>query len=130
MKLTVFSNMGISKFIDACKICVTKKYYTFSGRASRSEFWYFSLGNVVIWLIAALICDGIFWIAYLALILPNIAVSIRRLHDTNRSGWWYLIAFLPLIGPFILLYFYVCKGTDGNNRFGEDPMAITLPSIQ
>ena len=55
--------------------------------------------------------------------LPNLSVMVRRLHDTGRSGWWYWIALIPLIGIFILLYFFISKGTDGDNDYGPDPLA-------
>jgi uncharacterized membrane protein YhaH (DUF805 family) len=60
----------------------------------------------------------------LAVLLPSIAVTVRRLHDTDRSGWWILLGFIPIIGGIILLVFYVLEGTRGPNRFGPDPKAI------
>jgi uncharacterized membrane protein YhaH (DUF805 family) len=63
----------------------------------------------------------IYGITVLALLLPNLAVGIRRLHDTGRSGWWILIGVIPIIGWLVLLFWYVSKGTDGDNRFGPDP---------
>ena len=59
----------------------------------------------------------------LATFLPNLAVSVRRLHDTNRSGWWLLIGLIPLIGIIVLIVFFASKGTDGNNDHGADPLA-------
>jgi uncharacterized membrane protein YhaH (DUF805 family) len=59
----------------------------------------------------------------LATIIPNISVMVRRLHDTNHSGWWYWIALIPLLGILILLYFFVIQGTDGDNDYGPDPLA-------
>ena len=59
----------------------------------------------------------------LATLLPNLSVMVRRLHDTNRSGWWYWIVLVPIAGPIVLLVFFVTKGTDGDNDFGEDPLA-------
>jgi len=64
-------------------------------------------------------------ISMLALLIPSIAAGIRRLHDTDRSGWWLLIAFIPLIGVIVLLVFFVSGGTAGANRFGEDPHGQT-----
>ncbi len=106
---------GVS-FVDAVKICLTK-YIDFSGRASRSEFWWFFLFCVV-----ANVLTG--WIQYvgplvsLALLLPSIAVGVRRLHDTDRAGWWYLLVFVPLIGFIVLIVFWCQQGTQGRNRFG------------
>ena len=61
-------------------------------------------------------------IAALALFLPGLAVSIRRLHDRDKSGWWVLLAFIPLIGAIILLIWFIMRGTQGPNRFGPDPL--------
>tara|TARA_B100001115_G_C15819544_1_gene407311 strand:- start:487 stop:747 length:261 start_codon:yes stop_codon:yes gene_type:complete len=58
----------------------------------------------------------------IAIIVPSIAVTIRRLHDLDRTGWWYLISIVPLVGPLVLLIFLCLPGTDGNNRFGPDPL--------
>lgn len=122
-------------FVDAIRT-VLSKYAVFSGRASRSEFWWWFLAYLIIVFIAALL-DGLLiipilgtesamrigglpltMIAHLGLLLPNLAVAIRRLHDQDKSGWWILIVLVPLIGTFILLYFYIRRGTDGENRFG------------
>ena len=109
-------------FTEAIRV-VLSKYATFSGRAQRSEYWWFAL---FAWLvtIAALIVDGILDTTYLvqvlavlALLLPSIAVTIRRLHDTGRSGWWYLIGFIPLVGGIVLLVFMV-QDSEGDNRYG------------
>ena len=61
-------------------------------------------------------------IVTLAMLLPTLAVGVRRLHDTDRSGWWLLIAFIPLVGIIVLIIFFVHKGTTGPNRFGPDPL--------
>ena len=117
-------------FWTAVKTCYGK-YATFGGRASRSEYWYFTL---FAWLvaIAALILDGALFnspggafyaIVTLANLIPSIAVSVRRLHDTDRSGWWWLIMFVPLIGIILLLIWYCSRGTQGANRFGEDTLS-------
>jgi uncharacterized membrane protein YhaH (DUF805 family) len=107
------TNVG---FVDAIRICLTK-YIDFNGRAGRPEFWWFMLAGFILSLLTG-------WINYvgplvsLALLLPNIAVGVRRLHDTDRSGWWYLIAFVPLIGIIVLIVFWAQGGTEGRNRFG------------
>ena len=64
----------------------------------------------------------------LALIIPSLAVAVRRLHDTNRSGWWVLIALLPVLGALVLLVFMVLPGTVGPNSYGEDPKAGLAPA--
>ncbi len=103
-------------FVDAIKICFNK-YADFNGRASRPEFWWFYLFTFVL-LVAASASDILLIIAVLALFLPSLAATVRRLHDTDRSGWWYLILIVPLVGPIALLVFLVLQGTQGQNRFG------------
>jgi uncharacterized membrane protein YhaH (DUF805 family) len=102
-------------------------YVNFSDRAARSEYWYWILfyfiGAIVTGAIDAAIgmsiTTGLFG---LAMLLPNLAVSIRRLHDLDRTGWWILIGLIPIVGWIILLIWYCTKGTDGQNRFGPDPL--------
>lgn len=105
---------------------VLKKYAVFDGRARRMEFWMFALFNFIIAVILVIIEGvlGIFGLSALyglAVLLPCIGVSIRRLHDTDRSGWWLLIGFVPAIGAIVLLVFYLLDGTPGDNRFGSNP---------
>ncbi|GGF61791.1 hypothetical protein GCM10007301_21920 [Azorhizobium oxalatiphilum] len=106
------------------------QYFTFSGRASRSEFWYFALfcllaafvlGMVDLMVFSTMLEDGVSPLSNLfslAVIIPQIALSARRLHDTDRSGWWYLLLFVPLIGIIVLIVFWASQGTQGRNRFG------------
>ena len=108
---------------------VLKKYVAFSGRARRTEYWMFSLFNFIALILLAGI-DGVlgttplFYLVYaLGVLLPSLAVSIRRLHDTNRSGWWLLISLIPLVGPIVLLVFLCLEGEKQDNRFGVDPKA-------
>jgi uncharacterized membrane protein YhaH (DUF805 family) len=103
-------------------------YATFAGRARRSEFWWFWLFNILAQAVAGLLDTMIFWdirpiggLVGLVLLLPNLAMGARRLHDTDHSGWWLLLAFLPVIGSLILLFWFVSRGNDGPNRFGADP---------
>ena len=108
---------------------VLSKYIEFSGRASRSEFWWFTLFSVIGNIITGIFDDVLGTIAAinllfsLAILLPSIAVAVRRLHDTDRSGWWMLLVLIPVVGWIVLLYFNIQKGTDGENRFGSDPLA-------
>jgi uncharacterized membrane protein YhaH (DUF805 family) len=108
-------------------IDVLKKYAVFNGRARREEYWMFTLFNtivvVVLYVIEGLLGGpGIVGILYsLAVLLPAIGVSIRRLHDTDRSGWWLLMMFVPLIGAIVLLVFFVLNSTPGSNKYGENP---------
>ena len=120
-------------------IDVLKKYTVFSGRARRKEFWMFFLFSVVILMIFAVIDEfmGLKFemggdsygflssLYYLGVAIPYLAVIVRRLHDTDRSGWWILISLIPLIGGIILLVFLILEGTKDDNRFGPDPKAET-----
>jgi uncharacterized membrane protein YhaH (DUF805 family) len=109
-------------------------YVNFSGRACRSEYWYWVLfviladivAGIIDYLLGMQIVSSLFGLVTL---LPGIAVSIRRLHDLDRTGWWILLALIPLIGWIILLIWYISKGTDGPNRFGPDPLAtLAIPA--
>jgi uncharacterized membrane protein YhaH (DUF805 family) len=110
-------------------ISVLKQYAVFEGRARRKEYWMFSLFNFVIVIAIGIIesvigTDGVIYGLYLLLILiPSIAVTIRRLHDTGRSGWWLLVAFIPLVGSIILLVFLVLDSETENNHYGANPKA-------
>ena len=109
-----------------------QNYVNFTGRAARSEFWYWVLFNLIVGIVTGVI-DYIAFpgaavsplnsLANLALLLPNLAVAARRLHDTDRSGWFLLLAFIPLIGIIILIVWWCQRGTAGPNRFGLDPLA-------
>jgi uncharacterized membrane protein YhaH (DUF805 family) len=113
---------------------VLKKYVVFSGRARRKEFWMFVLINVAISIVLSIL-DAIIGtrtdsgisilssIYSLAVLLPSLAVSVRRLHDTNRTGWWILIGLIPIVGFIILIVFYAMEGTAGDNQYGPDPKA-------
>ena len=109
------------------------KYADFSGRARRWEYWLFHLIEVVV-LYVSIFFDkliGLYGVVgevgplsalfCLAVLVPHLAVAVRRLHDTDRSGWWLLIIFVPVIGVIWLFFIYCLKGTSGANRFGRDP---------
>ena len=119
-------------------IQVLKNYAVYSGRARRKEIWYFVLISYIIstvlWWIDSLIgtyqIDNL-WTIYLlfslyglAVLLPSIGVSIRRLHDTDRSGWWIFIGLIPLIGAIILLVFFVTDSQPGTNQYGPSPKLV------
>lgn len=95
-------------------------------RSVRSEYWWFALFNIValtaISLLGALLHDHgvLYTLASLALFLPALAVGVRRLHDLDRSGWWLLVGFVPVIGTILLLVWFCTRGTTGPNRFGPD----------
>lgn len=109
-------------------IGVLKNYALFSGRARRKEYWMFLLINTIICMVLGVIqtvigmeSPYISMIYGLAILLPSLAVGVRRLHDTERSGWWLLISMIPVVGSIVLIVFFCQNGTAGNNRFGADP---------
>lgn len=111
-------------------LSVMNKYAEFNGRARRREYWMFALVNFCICMPLALLSGwmSIFYIPYvlysLAIFIPSLAVTVRRLHDTDKSGWWVLVGLVPLIGGIALLVFTVLDGTSGSNSYGEDPKAF------
>ena len=123
-------------FVSAVKTCFNK-YVTFSGRAVRSEFWYFILflltGHLITWQLDSMLFPTSAYsplssIFSLVTFLPNLAVSVRRLHDIDKSGWWVLLSFIPVIGTIILIIWFCKAGTPGPNRFGPDPMPVAVPA--
>lgn len=123
-----------------------KRYADFAGRSRRKEYWMFVLGYTIVGAVlvgllgavggfsssgakspGVIVVGLLFAVFALALLVPSIAVQIRRFHDQDRSGWWWLIAFVPYLGGLILLVFMCIEGTKGPNRFGEDPKASTTP---
>ena len=107
--------------LEAVSTCF-KKYATFSGRASRSEFWWFMLFQVIVVVVAAVLGQALQGIASLVFLLPSLAVSARRLHDNGRSGWWQLIS-LTGIGVFVLIYWYVQPTAEGSNQHNAPALA-------
>ena len=118
-----------------------KKYAVFSGRSRRKEYWYFVLFVVIVSIVLSLI-DSLFGtyhresgtgllggIFSLAILIPSIAVSVRRLHDIDRTGWWVLISLVPLVGWIVLLVFHVQDGTPGTNRYGPNPKSTEYQSM-
>ncbi|MFJ1748335.1 DUF805 domain-containing protein [Streptomyces sp. NPDC088116] len=109
---------------------VLKKYAVFSGRARRKEYWMFVLFNFIIAMVLAVVdalagAGGIISGLYtLAVLIPSIAVGVRRLHDTGRSGWWMLIALVPLVGSIILLVFFASEGEHNPNAHGPNPKHV------
>ena len=114
-------------------IKVIKSYSDFNGRSRRKEYWMFTLWNFIFALLAISLDYsfgivypslgyGPLYIAYtLFVLVPNIAVAIRRLHDTGKSGWMYLVGLIPIAGAIWLLILFVKEGNQGNNAYGEDP---------
>ncbi|MBV6685140.1 DUF805 domain-containing protein [Rossellomorea marisflavi] len=113
-----------------------KQYADFSGRARRQEFWmymlFYSIFGIILYGVAVigmamqsegiiLLGMGIYILYALALLLPTLAITVRRLHDTGRSGFWYFIGFVPLVGGIILLVFCCLDSENGNNQWGSNP---------
>ncbi len=111
-------------FSESVSTCL-KKYFVFQGRASRSEYWWFQLIVSPSYFISTIIENeiGYFFLGItLFTLIPAISVGVRRLHDTNRSGFFLLISFIPFIGGLVLLFFLIPEGTKGKNRFGPDSL--------
>ena len=118
-----------------------KRYFDFSGRSRRQEYWMFTLLYVLVALFFGGFMIGgivglesnqtpgpVFWIGFaglmlflLASLIPSIAVAVRRFHDQDQSGWMYLLSFIPSVGSIVLIVFMCLDGTKGENRFGPDP---------
>ena len=122
------------EFNEAYKTCLLNKYAAFSGRASRSEYWYFFLFLVLLAIVTSIIDAAIFpgnelmptySIFSLLTIIPSISAAARRLHDVDRSGWWQLLYF-TIIGSLLVLYWLIKKGDAGDNKHGTNPLQ-TLP---
>ncbi|NLO71365.1 MAG: DUF805 domain-containing protein [Porphyromonadaceae bacterium] len=116
-----------------------KKYAVFSGRSRRKEFWMFFLFYLIV-LLTALILDNIlgttidimetntdfgliYLISFISLLIPLVSVSVRRLHDINKSGWFFLVIFIPLIGLIWFIIMAITEGDKGENQYGPDPKA-------
>ncbi|MEM9668949.1 MAG: DUF805 domain-containing protein [Pseudomonadota bacterium] len=127
-------------FVDA-SVLFWKRAFDFQGRSSRAEYWWAYLMLVALYVIVLTlgtilssipILGAIFGIAilafYLAAIIPSISIGVRRLHDTDKSGWLILIGLIPIIG-LILLYFFCQRGTDGANTYGNDPYGVASSDV-
>ncbi|MDI9256266.1 DUF805 domain-containing protein [Flavobacterium sedimenticola] len=117
------------------KKVVFENYANFNGRARRSEYWYFVLMNLIV-LIVATVLDGALGLNFsplpygylyaavaLATFIPGLAVAVRRLHDVGKSGWFYFIVLIPLVGAIWLLVLFFTEGQQGENQYGPDPKA-------
>lgn len=113
-----------------------KKYVVIDGRARRKEYWFFVLFYIIIVFVLGFIdgmtgiSSGLYGVGLLssifalAMIIPSITVGVRRLHDTDRTGWWILLAFIPLIGGIWLLILFVLDSTPGDNKYGPNPQEV------
>ncbi|MDB5663834.1 DUF805 domain-containing protein [Cypionkella sp.] len=126
-------------FVEAVKSAYAN-YANFSGRSQRSAYWWFTLFNVAVGLVIALlegggsysagggsmqfaVVGGLFSTIWMLVnLLPGLALAVRRLHDVDKSGWWLFIALIPLVGAIILLVWFCTRGTVGSNRFSADPL--------
>ncbi len=120
---------------------VRDNYANFSGRARREEYWMFQLFNILIsfglaltlgllaMLIETPVIMVLIYVYFLGILIPSLAVTVRRLHDTEKSGWMILIGLIPLVGSIILLVFYCTEGTKGSNQYGDDPKATSNNEI-
>jgi uncharacterized membrane protein YhaH (DUF805 family) len=139
--------MNSQGIIEIFKTNVTQNYAQFAGRASRAEFWLFVLAQVIITFVFFLLGigaaglgvllhsdtvtnDGLITVVVLyllyriALIVPDLAVSVRRLHDTGKSGWWYLICLVPYVGGLVLFIFFILDSQPGPNQWGPHPYGL------
>jgi uncharacterized membrane protein YhaH (DUF805 family) len=120
-------------------LSVLRQYATFKGRARRKEYWMFVLCYVPFYL-ALIVIDGLTGtfdmgtergllsgLFMIGTLLPSLAVAVRRLHDTDRSGWWLLLSLIPIVGQIGLLYFLIQEGDEGDNEYGRDPRAVPGP---
>ena len=115
--------------ISYWKKVVLENYTNFTGRARRAEFWWYFLANLIISVMLNIIDAviglgmgggiGVLGLIYaLAVLIPGLAVGVRRLHDTDKSGWWLLLAFIPIVGLIVLIVFWATDGTPGANKYG------------
>jgi uncharacterized membrane protein YhaH (DUF805 family) len=118
-------------FADAIR-SVFSQYVGFTGRARRSEFWYWTLFQIILGVIASILDRAAFdrnngafsAVVGLALLLPSLALAVRRLHDSGRTGWWLLIGLIPVIGTIVLIIFYV-QDSQGDNKYGPSPKGVS-----
>ena len=116
-------------FKQAVITCLRDKYVDFNGRASRSEFWWFFLFQVIVTVILSAIHERLGNVASLALLLPGLGVGTRRLHDIGKSGWFQLLWFVPFIGWLVLLYWFVQPSGEANT-YGAAPGTGSSPVIE
>jgi uncharacterized membrane protein YhaH (DUF805 family) len=115
------------QLVNWWKVVVLERFAQFVGRAGRAEFWWFALANFIVSLILNLLgrASGLFVVLgviySLAVLVPSIAVGIRRLHDTAKSGWWLLIGLVPLVGFIVLIVFFATQGNPAPNQYGPPP---------
>jgi len=126
------ASMGFGQAIATC----FRKYAVFSGRASRSEYWFWALFQFLLLIVLSFadvalrgLGSVLALLAALVMFLPGLAVTVRRLHDSDKSGWWLFIWLVPLVGPITVIVFLCLRGTDGPNRFGMGPANAAIPEV-
>ncbi len=130
---------------DWWKKVVFQNYANFSGRARRAEYWNFVLVNFIIYIplyilfIGGILNEsesvgflgiGVLGLFALAMLIPSLAVLVRRLHDLNKSGWYFLIYFIPIVGPILMLVWLFTDGNRFVNNYGEDPKNPGIPELE
>ncbi len=113
-------------FGEAVTRALTINYCNFSGRSSRSEYWWFILFNIIVGAAIGIVFSGTFaeilsGLETLAFLLPSIGLGVRRLHDIGKSGWWLLLCFIPLIGQIILIIWFCQESQPFDNQYGPVP---------
>lgn len=108
-----------------------KQYTNFDGRAKRKEFWMFILFSIIFFIGAMIINEimGVKVLYFLCLIIPGIAISVRRLHDIGKSGWMLLINLIPVVGWVLFIIFMASKGNQRKNSYGQNPDELTINKI-
>lgn len=111
---------------------VLKKYAIFSGRAPRKEYWMYILINIFVSILVGIVgglihFGSLFWLYSVAILIPSLAVGVRRLHDSGHSGWWMLIFLIPFIGTIVLVIFFVLDSQPGENVYGPNPKGVGAP---
>ena len=104
-------------FVQAIQVCL-RKYVGFEGRASRPEFWWFALFQLIVLVVASMLGRTVYTIVALALVLPSLAVGARRLHDIGKSGWFLLLHLLPIIGIVVLIVLWAQRSQTESNAYG------------
>ena len=110
-------------FVEAVKLFFTR-YTDFNGRSRRSEYWWASLATTIISSVLSSVIPNFAWIWTLVILVPSVAICLRRLHDIGKSGWYCLIALIPLVGSIILLIWLATDSQPGPNAYGENPKGM------
>jgi len=130
----VKKGVSFMDFTTAVRTALLERYADFRGRSSRSEYWWFVLFNILVQIFLNLLTSMAAAFAFLSLIVmlgllvPGIAVGVRRLHDLGKSGWWLLLGFIPIVGAIVLIYWFIQPGEDQPNDWGPNPLGPVNPA--